>query len=158
MITVKREARPYDFQTLNRSFETLPNGTLLKERDLQSKIDLVYPSIDFTDIEEHAVFKEDGRTTIERLKHRPKSYLFDLLEIDSVSCICEGDINSYSNLHFEDRLQLEIPVHFSYVLKMDQLKVGNKPFIIPDKAYDPDLGLHVKEILEKNFDVNRQLI
>ena len=38
------------------------------------------------------------------------------------------------------------------------MQTGNKPFIIPDKAYDANLGLNVREISENNFDVNNQIV
>ncbi len=154
----KNDALPYDIEVLRRSYDVLEDGQVLKERDLQVKIDYVFPEIDFMDIEEHAVFKSDGRITMDKLTHRSKSILFELLEIDSVSCICEGDQEVYENTDFEGRLELEIPVRYFAVRGMNQTQKGNKPFIIPDKAYDFERGLDVNEIRENNFDVNKQLL
>jgi len=154
----KQEALPYNLEILNRSYEVLPNDEVLKERDLQHKIDHVFPSIDFLNIEEHSVFKTDGRISIDELTHRSKSILFELLDIDSVSCICESDQSEYDASHFENRLSLEIPVRYWNVRTMNQSKKGNKPFIIPDRAYDQNLGLDVRKISENNFDVNNQLL
>ncbi|UJP63457.1 CRISPR-associated helicase Cas3' [Mongoliitalea daihaiensis] len=154
----KNDALPYDLEVLKRSYEVLEDSQVLKERDLQGKIDYVFPEIDFMDIEEHAVFKSDGRITIDKLTHRSKSILFELLEIDSVSCICEGDLEMYENTDFEKRLELEIPVRYFAVRGMNQVQKGNKPFIIPDKAYDFEIGLDVKKIRENNFDVNNQIL
>ncbi|MEX2336296.1 MAG: CRISPR-associated helicase Cas3' [Fulvivirga sp.] len=154
----KTDALPYDLDALKRSFEILPDNQVLKERDLQEKIDYVFPVIDFLNIEEHAVFKSDGRITIDQLTHRRKSILFELLDIDSVSCICEGDLDEYENSYFERRLELEIPVRYFNVRSMNQAQNGNRPFIIPDKAYDKKQGLDVKKITENNFDVNHQLL
>jgi CRISPR-associated endonuclease/helicase Cas3 len=152
------EALPYDLEILKRSFEILPEENVLRERELQSRIDYVFPMIDFLNIEEHAVFKSDGRITIDKLTHRSKSILFDLLDIDSVSCITEEDQVKYENSFFEERLEMEIPVRYFSVHNMSQSQKGNKPFIIPDKAYDNDLGLDIKKINEVNFDVNNQLL
>ncbi|MGY6557701.1 MAG: CRISPR-associated helicase Cas3' [Nitritalea sp.] len=154
----KNDALPYDIEVLRRSYEILEDRQILKERDLQSKIDYVFPEIDFMNIEEHAVFKSDGRITIDKLTHRSKSILFELLEIDSASCICEGDLEKYENTDFEKRLELEIPVRYFAVRGMNQAQKGNKPFIIPDKAYDFEIGLDVKKIRENNFDVNNQIL
>lgn len=154
----KNDALPYDVEVLRRSYDILEDSQILKERDLQGKIDYVFPEIDFMDIEEHAVFKSDGRITIDKLTHRSKSILFELLEIDSVSCICEGDLETYENTDFEKRLELEIPVRYYAVRGMNQAQKGNKPFIIPDKAYDFEIGLDVKKIRENNFDVNNQIL
>lgn len=152
------DALPYNVEVLQRSFDVLEDDQILKERDLQEKIDYVFPKIDFMNIEEHAVFKSDEKITINRLTHRNKSILFELLEIDGVSCISEGDLEAYENADFEKRLELEIPVRYFAVRGMNQTHTGNKPFIIPDKAYDFESGLDVKKIRESNFDINNQLL
>jgi len=154
----KNDALPYDMEVLKRSYGVLDDNQVLKERQLQSKIDCVFPEIDFMNIEEHAVFKSDGKITIDKLTHRSKSILFELLEIDGVSCICEGDLEEYENTDFERRLELEIPVRYFAVRGMNQAQKGNKPFIIPDKAYDFESGLDVKKIRQNNFDVNNQIL
>ena len=120
-------------------------------------IDVVYPTLDFMNIEEHSIFKSDGSITIEKLTHR-KSILFDLLDIDSVSCICENEQEEYENTDYETRLKLEIPVRYWNVKDMNQSEKGNRPFIIPDLAYDLDLGLDIKKIKVSNFDFNNQLL
>lgn len=154
----KTEALPYNLEILNRSWETLPNGEILKEKELQEKIDYVFPEINFLNIETHSVFKEDGRIKIDKLTHHSKSILFELLDIDSVSCICESDVNAYVNSYYEKRLEMEIPVRYFNVKAMNQMQNGNKPFIIPNKAYDQETGLDVQKISENNFDVNMQLL
>jgi CRISPR-associated endonuclease/helicase Cas3 len=154
----KKAALPYDLDVLNRTYEVLPDGDIFKERDLQIKIDQVFPNIDFLNIEEHAVFKSDGSMSINLLTHRSKSILFELLEIDSVSCICEGDQSEYENSGFERRLELEIPIRYFTVCKMNQSQKGNKPFIIPDKAYSEEMGLITSLIKEENFDFNNQIL
>lgn len=154
----KNDALPYDVEVLQRSYDVLEHNQVLKERDLQAKIDYVFPVIDFMNIEEHSVFKSDGKITIDKLTHRNKSILFELLEIDGVSCICEGDLEDYENSDFERRLELEIQVRYFAVRGMNQAQKGNKPFIIPDKAYDFDNGLDVSKIRQNNFDVNNQIL
>lgn len=151
-------ALPYDLDVLKRTFEILPDGEIFLERDLQTKIDWVFPSIDFLTIEEHSVFKSDGNVSINQLTHRSKSILFELLEIDSVSCICEGDQVEYENSDFEKRLELEMPIRYFTVSKMNQSLKGNKPFIIPDKAYSQEMGLIASLIKEENFDFNNQVL
>ncbi len=154
----KNDALPYDVEVLQRSFDVLEDGQVLKERDLQGKIDNVFPVIDFMNIEEHAVFKSDGKITIDKLTHRSKSILFELLEIDGVSCVCEGDLEEYDNSDFEKRMEFEIPVRYFAVRGMNQTQKGNKPFVIPNKAYDYENGLDVNKIKENNFDVNNQIL
>ena len=154
----ERKAKPYDLDVLNRTFEVLPDGEVLKERCLQEKIDEVFPEIDFMNIEEHAVFKADGSIRIDLLTHRSKSILFELLDIDSVSCITEGDEDAYNDSYFEARLGMEIPVRYFSVREMRQSQKGNRPFIVPDKAYSFESGLDIKLIRESNFDVNNQML
>lgn len=148
-----RDARPYDLEILHKSFNVLEDGKPLKETDLQSKIDQVFTDINFLNIEEHSVFKSDGRFTLSKLTHRSKAILFELLEIDSVSCITEDDVDAYENGDFETRLQLEIPVAYWSVAKMEQSKKGNKPFIIPEAAYNKEIGLQPNKIKQENFNV-----
>lgn len=88
----KNEALPYDLSILKASFEVLPDDEILHERDLQEKIDAVFPEVNVLDIETHSIFKKDGSMVIDFLTHRPRSYLLELLEIDSVSCITDEDI------------------------------------------------------------------
>ena len=59
---------------------------------------------------------------------------------------------------FERRLELEIPVRYYAVRNLNQAQKGNKPFVIPDKAYDYYSGLDVTKISENNFDVNNQIL
>ncbi|MBR9777493.1 MAG: CRISPR-associated helicase Cas3', partial [Cytophagales bacterium] len=152
------EAKPYDLEVLKRTFDVLPDGEVFKEKELQCKIDEVFPSINFLNIEEHAVFKEDGSIRIDKLTHRAKSFLFELLEIDSVTCITEGDEEDYNQALFEDRLNMEIPIRYFSVKNMRQSQKGSRPFIIPDKAYSKNMGLEVRLINESNFDINRQML
>ena len=154
----EREAKPYDLEVLKRTFGVLPDGEILKERHLQQKIDQVFPEIDFLNIEEHAVFKADGSIRIDQLTHRSKSILFELLDIDSVSCITEGDEAAYNDSCFGARLHMEIPTRYFSVKDMRQSLKGNRPFIVPDKAYSFESGLDVKLIRELNFDVNNQML
>ncbi len=138
--------RPYNLEILKKSFEVLSDDKPIRERNIQKKIDNVFTSIDFLNIEEHAVFKTDGRVTIDYLTHNSKAILFDLLKIDSVSCILESDLYAYEEGDFESRLLLEIPIYYYAVAKMRQSTKGNEPFIVADAAYSPDLGLNVNKI------------
>lgn len=148
-----KEARPYNLSILEKSFEVLEDNKPLHERDLQNKIDQVFTEIEFLKIEEHSVFKANGHFSMGKLMHRSKAILFELLKIDSVSCILESDVEEYENGNFETRLPLEIPVAYWIVAKMNQSQKGNKPFIIPDAAYDFETGLDQSKIKEENFNV-----
>ncbi len=91
----KKEALPYDLEILKKSMEVLPDDEVLAERNLQEKIDAVFPEVNVMNIEQHSIFKSNGDVIINKLTHRSKSYLLELLEIDSVSCIAENDIENY---------------------------------------------------------------
>jgi CRISPR-associated endonuclease/helicase Cas3 len=64
----------------------------------------------------------------------------------------------YENSDFEKRLELEMPIRYFTVSKMNQSLKGNKPFIIPDKAYSQEMGLIASLIKEENFDFNNQVL
>lgn len=140
------EARPYDVATLQKSFEVLEDGQPLRERSLQSKIDEVFTSIDFTQIDQHTIFQSSGEFTIDCLTHHSKAILFELLDIDSVVCITANDIEAYQEGNLATRLQLEIPVRYTAVRKRPQIEKGNHPFIIPDEAYSDEMGLDISKI------------
>ena len=160
-----KEAKPYDLSVLNRTFEVLPNGAVLKEKSLQEKIDTVFPEIDFLNIEEHSKFKTDGRITIDKLTHSKDPILMRLLEIDSVTCIAEGDVSDYlypENIKMEEvyehRLKMEIPIYYNYVRHIKPLEKGSRPFPIPNHAYDSEYGLMVQKIKESAFNPEMQLL
>lgn len=153
----KKEALPYNVDILKASFDILPNNEILHETDLQGKIDVVFPKVNVMDIETHSIFKKDGSMVIDFLTHRPKSYLLDLLEIDSVSCIIEDDIERYENATFEDRMMMEIPARYWSVHKFPQCEYGNKPFIVPNHAYSYENGFEINKARER-FNPNDNFI
>lgn len=153
----KKEALPYDVDILKASFDVLPNNEVLHERDLQEKIDKVFPNVDVLDIETHSIFKQDGSLVIDFLTHRPKSYLLKLLEIDSVSCISEDDIEEYENSKFEDRMMLEIPARYWQMKNFPQSEYGNKPFIVPAHSYSYESGFDIDKAKQK-FNVNENIL
>lgn len=154
----EKEARPYDLEVLKKSFEVLPNNEVLQENEMQEKIDQVYTEIDFLKIDEHSIYHPEKGFSLRKLTHRGKAILFELLQIDSVSCITESDVEHYENGNFESRLNYEISVNYWHVAKMQQSEKGNKPFIIPDKAYDYESGLDISEIKQENFNVLNQFL
>lgn len=154
----EREAKPYDLKILLDSYAQLPDGEALHERDIKKKINEVFPTVDIPEIEEHAIFKKTGEWTINRLTHRPKSFLLERLEIDNVACIVEADEQSYLTANFEVRMQMEIPVRYWSVHKFNQLREGNKPFIVPDSAYSEETGLNLEKLKTAKSDINYQLL
>lgn len=152
------EAKPYDLKILEESFAQLPDGEVLKERDIQQKIDYVFPVIDMPEIEEHAIFKRTGEWTINKLTHRSKSFLLERLEIDTVACIVEADEQRYLSANFEERIQLEIPVRYWSVHRFSQVHEGNKPFIVPDSVYSEEAGLNLETLKTAKSDTTYQIL
>lgn len=148
----KKEALPYDIDIIKSSYSVIPNGEVLKESSLQLLVDKVFTEIDFMKIEEHSVFKGNGKWTIDKLTHNSKAILLDLLNIDSVSCICESDEEVYKESCFEDRVKMEVSTRYYVVKDLRQLDCGATPFIIPDVAYDEDLGFDIEKAKAEFYD------
>lgn len=150
-----KNAQPYDLEIINRSYNILPDSEVLEEKLLQGKIDDVFTEIDFLTIEEHSVFKETGKWNIDKLTHNSKAILLELLDIDSVSCILEADKEAYVLANYEDRYKMEIHTRYYVTRDLQQFKTeyGSSPFIVPDKAYDRDLGLIEDMAKSENYNV-----
>lgn len=154
----KDDAKPYELEVLQKSHEQLPDGEVLHETSIQQMIDAVFPVIEMPEIEEHAIFKRNGEWTINRLTHRPKSFLLERLDIDSVACITEADEQNYMLANFEERMQMEIPVRYWSVHRFNQTQAGNKPFIVPDTAYSKETGLKLESLKTVKSDVKYQIL
>lgn len=157
--TEKADALPYGLEVLKRTFEALPNGELMKEKNSQELIDRVYPSIEFVDIDLSSVFK-DGKWRIKELWHNPKSALLETLDIDSVTCIEESDREFYETAYYAEQAKLEIPVSYRSVAynKLEKSTAGSHPFIIPSKAYNPELGFLIEFAKPEFIDVTQRFL
>ena len=147
----EKDARPYDLESLQNSYQVLPDGKALKERELQQKMDRVFTKIDYPSIEESAVFGDNGQWSIPLLTHND-SILMKLLEIDSVVGITEKDTAAYADAIYEDRMLFEIPCRHYQVEDLPILPFGHNPYLIPDHAYSSELGLSVEKIKESNIE------
>ncbi len=146
-------ALPYKSETLKASFEQLTDGELLKERILQSKIDMVYPTLDTREIDTHLIYYE-GQYRIKELCNKPQATLIDALEIESATCILECDREKYLTAYWGDRIYMEIPVNFKTIARQksqyEQLEVGAYPFVVPQTEAEHLLyGLELVE--HENF-------
>jgi len=152
----KLSARPYNLDILIKSYNALPDDDILHETEILRLLDEVYPEIRFLDIDLSAVF-EDGNWKLKELWHKSKSGLFDLLDIDSATCIKESDRDKYINAQSqEERLMMEIPINFNSIIskKLDRIEKGTYPFVVPDKAYNEKYGLLLNDIKIENFSPN----
>lgn len=152
------DAKPYSLEVLRSSYNQLPENSLLLETSIQQMIDAVFPVIEMPEIEEHAIFKKTGEWTINRLTHRPKSFLLEQLDIDNVVCITKADEAAYQVANFEERMQLEIPVRYWSVRKFSQSQVGQRPFIIPDSTYSLEAGLNLESLIIIKPDITYQIL
>ncbi len=141
----KNEALPYDIDILKNSFDVLPNDSLLEESSLQELIDKVYPDTKFMNLDYSGVVFVDGQWMIKELCHNAKSALLEVLDINSTACIIESDKKEYLNNPL-NRMMLEIPVSYKSVAykRLEQLDTGVHPFVIPDKAYNDEIGLLIE--------------
>jgi CRISPR-associated endonuclease/helicase Cas3 len=155
----ENEAKPYDLEVLKQTFENLPDGELIKERDMQLLIDIVYPTAKFLDIDWNTTYY-NGEWGIRKLWHNSKSALLEALDIDSVTCIDEADQINYEAATFEERTKLEIPASFRSVgyRKLDKSNAGSRPFIIPSKAYDNDMGLLIDYAKPEFYDATLRFL
>jgi CRISPR-associated endonuclease/helicase Cas3 len=141
----KNEALPYDIDILKNSFDVLPNDSLMEEASLQKLIDKVYPDTKFMNLDYSGVVFVDGKWMIKELCHNAKSALLDVLDINSATCIVQSDKEEYLNNPL-NRMMLEIPVSYKSVAykKLEQLDKGSRPFVIPDKAYNDEVGFLIE--------------
>ncbi|MBO4906754.1 MAG: CRISPR-associated helicase Cas3' [Bacteroidaceae bacterium] len=139
----KNEALPYDTDILQKSYDVLPNGSILEEASLQNLIDRVYPNAKFIDLDYSGVVFADGKWMIRELCHNTKSALLEeMLDINSATCIRDCDKEKYLTNPL-DRMMLEIPVSYKSIAhsQLRQIDLGSRPFIVPDKSYDNEKGL-----------------
>lgn len=140
------EALPYAAGVVQKSFELLPNGAPLEETALQDLLHQVYPTIEPKDITPH-LFRQNGTYTLRALRHRPKAWLLEALDIEAYSVILESDRSAYEKKWGAERVELEIPVSRSALFPvlrhtpLEQVRVGHYPFVVQEEWYDPDLGL-----------------
>ncbi len=147
----KKDAKPYELELTQKTYEILPDGELLRERNIREMLDSVFEKIESRQIEQSSRFK-NGEFHLKELSHEPKSVLLESLEIDSVSCIVQGDVPLYRKANSDERISFEIPYHYWSLANknLDVVNFGNHPFVIPDKAYSPVLGV-LSEYIEPMY-------
>lgn len=145
----KNEARPYDLEILNCSYDVLYEGEL-QEKDIQNMLDMVYPSVDVDKIDSLGVAFMNGDWCLRKLYHRGKSALLDVLNIDSIPCVTESDENKYWQLSRSQRIGLEISIPFNSIY-FSSMHYRNGIYIVPDNSYDNDMGLFLEKINLDNY-------
>lgn len=144
-----KDCLPYKKEIVDQSFLQLPDSEILFERDIQSKIDAVYPKVEPIPIGTHLVW-ENGQFLLKELCHYPKAVLIETLNIESSTCIRFSDKEQYEEGKTETRIGLEIPIPRSAMFRnftnFGKSNYGTKPIVIPDELYDGVIGLQWKEI------------
>lgn len=146
----RKEALPYDIDVLRRSYEVLPDGEVLEETKVQSMLDKVYPAVEVGNIDYSGVAFMDGEWCLKKLYHRAKSALLEVLDIDSVVCVTETDAAEYWKSKRAQKLMFEIPAGFSSIAYRN-LRQENGIYIIPDNAYNEDIGLILENANPENY-------
>ncbi|MDO4695399.1 CRISPR-associated helicase Cas3' [Porphyromonas sp.] len=135
------DAKPYTRETLQRTFEALPDNEILHEVDIQSLLDRVYTEIPNVDVSLHSAY-HGGQWALKSLTHVAKSTLLSLLDINAACGVTESDEDAYAQGSYITRTEMEIPTSASICYKrLKPLEVGHRPFVIPDKAYSVELGI-----------------
>jgi len=148
-----KDSLPYNHEIVQKSFAALPDGEVLRERDVQQLIDGVFADVKDSSINLFSIFR-DGQFLQKELTHRPKSELIEAMEIEAACCIRQSDMPAYKQGTFEQKTNLEIPVPFRSIgfRGLEQVKkCGSNPFIVPDEAYDGVLGLQLDKATTDNY-------
>ena len=144
-----RACLPYVQKTLIDSFAQLPDNDVLYERELQKKIDGVFPRVEEIPIDTHLVWHGDEFLLTE-LCHFPSSVLMEALNIESATAVRQSDLEQYEKGNMEQRIPFEIPIprtaKFRKFTNFGYSKYGTKPIIVHDDLYSPTVGLEWKEI------------
>lgn len=129
---------PYDRATVKASFAQLPDGEVLRERELQERIDAVYPMIVPATIETHLIWHGGKQDQLGELMNRGRSVLVEALDIETATCILAADRERYLAATWEERIQLEIPLSWRTIQynknrsAYERLEeVGSGPFVVP---------------------------
>lgn len=140
---------PYKKEIVNKSFDLLPNGEVLKAREIQDLIDQVYPEVDIQEIGGYVKWDGD-QFRMKKLRHITEPILMKYLEIDSASAILEEDLEQYEQANWKERQWLEIPVNEKSMYRVrDRVlrleNVGSEPYIMTEQYDYDNVGLELKE-------------
>ena len=144
---------PYHRDVVRRSYAQLPDAALLPERDLQRRLDAVYPDLTLAAIDTHLIW-EDGELLDGALTNRSRSVLVEALEIETATCILADNRAEYlaETTPWERRTELEIPLSWRTMqynknrTHYERLEFGTAPFVVPQPLADYErLGLRLLE-------------
>jgi CRISPR-associated endonuclease/helicase Cas3 len=141
--------RPYKNEILLSSYQQLQDAQIFREKDIQAKLDAVYPRIIPLDKSLHFVWEKD-HFRLPMLCHFPYGHLQEMLDIDSSCGILYSDVQAYEQANWNEKRKLEIPLPASMRYRdftsFEQLDYGSRPLVIHDDLYSPELGLQFTTI------------
>jgi len=145
----KEHTLPYKKEVVTKSFDLLPDGKVLKAREIQDLIDQVYPDVDIQEIGGYVKWDGD-QFRMKKLRHITEPILMKYLEIDSASAILEEDLEQYEQANWKERQWLEIPVNEKSMYRVrDRVvkleKIGSEPYIMTEQYDYDNVGLELKE-------------
>lgn len=135
---------PYSVDVVKKTWEVLPDGELLYEKNIQSLIDAVYDELEINTIGNTAIFL-NGKFYIKKLIHYNKGILFEEFQITTANVVLDSDVDEYQSSGFETKMNLEIPVNFFSIEKLDLPVIENEHrYVVSEMAYDVEFGLNIK--------------
>lgn len=145
----KKHTLPYKKEIVEKSFELLPDGEVLKTTEIQLLIDQIYPKVDIQKISGYLKWNGD-QFQMKKLRHISEPVLMKYLEIDSASAILEQDLETYKEANWEERQWLEIPVNEKSMYRIRERvqkleKVGSEPYVMAEQYDYENVGLELKE-------------
>lgn len=149
------DCKPYSLDTLQKTFDILPNNEVMDERNIQTLIDKVYPDIKHINSELNTVY-ENKNWRIKELYHYSKNSLVELLHIESETCITQNDEEKYIGATRREKRLMEIPVNYNSIrwLNLRKIKYGANPCIIPDNSYSAEKGFDIKVLNQEKTKSN----
>lgn len=110
VVAPEGNGKPYNKNTLEATYQILPDGAVLATARLQEMIDAVYPQLPETKIEDSLIFMENGGFKLKALCHNTGNALSELLEFEGDTAILESDLQAYKEASWIERKAFEIPV------------------------------------------------
>ena len=142
---------PYTLPLVKESYAALPDGEVLRERNVQGLMNRVFKYAESNVVSTAYKIAEDGSCLLNKLQHQPRSTVVSVLKIEGYTCVTDEDLPEYRKADFQTKPNYEIPVGKSFIrycLPIEES--GSYPFILPKKFYHFDnasrVGLSMEEV------------
>ena len=134
--TDESQMLPYTGDAVRSSYGVLPDGEVLRERNVQKLMDQVFHSPEERVEANDYMVTSDGTYRLGKLEHRPRGTVVSVLKIDGNTCVTVKDLPAYRAAKFDVKPNYEIPVPASfgrYGLCTEES--GSYPYILPTEHY-----------------------